>query len=100
MTDMVGILFQITIDPTVSSTPFASIKEVSYYKEEEEILFTMHTVFRIGEVRKLDNNRALYQVDLKLTSDDDPTLRELTDYIREEVDDVGWYRMGKLLLQI
>ncbi|CAF5084441.1 unnamed protein product, partial [Rotaria sp. Silwood1] len=84
MTDMVGILFQITIDPTASSTPFASIQEVSYYKEEEEILFTMHTVFRIGEVRKIDNNRALYQADLKLTSDDDPQLQELTDFIRKE----------------
>ncbi|CAF5147160.1 unnamed protein product, partial [Rotaria sp. Silwood1] len=60
----------------------------------------MHTVFRIGEVRKLDNNRALYQVDLQLTSDDDPQLRELTDFIRKEVDGTGWYRMGQLLLQI
>ncbi|CAF5020517.1 unnamed protein product, partial [Rotaria sp. Silwood1] len=99
-TDMLGILFQITIDPTVSSTPFASIQEVSYYKEEEEILFTMHTVFRIGEVRKIDNNPALCQVDLKLTSDDDPQLRELTDFIRKEVSGTGWRRMGKLLLQI
>ncbi|CAF5142659.1 unnamed protein product, partial [Rotaria sp. Silwood1] len=79
---MVGILFQITIDPAVSSTPFASIRDESYFKKEDEILFSMHTVFRIGEVRKIDNNRALYQVDLKLTSDDDPQLRELTDYIR------------------
>ncbi|CAF3647118.1 unnamed protein product, partial [Rotaria sp. Silwood1] len=68
----------------VSSAPFASIREESYFKDEEEILFSMHTVFRIGEVRKIDNNRALYQVDLKLTSDDDPQLRELTDFIREE----------------
>ncbi|CAF5083108.1 unnamed protein product, partial [Rotaria sp. Silwood1] len=90
MTDMVGILFQITIDPKVSSTPFASIREESYFKDEEEILFTMHTVFRIGEVRKIDNNRALYKVDLKLTSDDDPQLRELTHYIRGEVDGTGW----------
>ncbi|CAF5061378.1 unnamed protein product, partial [Rotaria sp. Silwood1] len=60
----------------------------------------MHTVFRIGEVRKIDNNRALYQVDLQLTSDDDPQLRELTDFIRKEVSGTGWRRMGKLLLQI
>ncbi|CAF5024416.1 unnamed protein product, partial [Rotaria sp. Silwood1] len=100
MTDMVGILFQITIDPKVSSTPFASIREVSYYKDEEEILFSMHTVFRIGEVRKIDNNRALYQVDLQLTSDNDPQLRELTDFIRKEVSSTGWRRMGQLLLKI
>ncbi|CAF4577242.1 unnamed protein product [Rotaria sp. Silwood2] len=89
-----------TIDPTVSSTPFASIREVSYFQAEEEILFSMHTVFRIGDVRQIDKERPLYEVDLKLTSDDDEQLRELTDYIRGEVDDTGWYRMGQLLLKI
>ncbi|CAF5038080.1 unnamed protein product, partial [Rotaria sp. Silwood1] len=84
----------------MSSTPFASIREESYFKKEDEILFTMHTVFRIGEVRKIDNNRALYQVDLQLTSDNDPQLRELTDYIRKEVSGTGWRRMGRLLLKI
>ncbi|CAF4271976.1 unnamed protein product, partial [Rotaria sordida] len=61
----------------------------------------MHTVFRIGEVRKLDKESPLYQVDLKLTSDDDQQLRRLTDRIREESSGgTGWYRMGKLLLKI
>ncbi|CAF3265952.1 unnamed protein product [Rotaria sp. Silwood2] len=98
--DLVGVLFQMTIDPTVSSTPFASIREVSYFQAEEEILFSMHTVFRIGDVRQIDKESPLYEVDLKLTSDDDEQLRKLTDYIRGEVDDSGWYRMGKLLLKI
>ncbi|CAF4334087.1 unnamed protein product, partial [Rotaria sordida] len=39
----------------------------------------MHTVFRIGEVRKIDKENPLYQVDLKLTSDDDQQLRRLAD---------------------
>ncbi|CAF5055243.1 unnamed protein product, partial [Rotaria sp. Silwood1] len=60
----------------------------------------MHTVFRIGEVRKLHNTHALYQVDLILTSDDDPQLRELTDYIRQEVDGTGWRRMSQFLFKI
>ncbi|CAF4842487.1 unnamed protein product, partial [Rotaria sp. Silwood2] len=87
-----------TIDPTVSSTPFASIREVSYFQAEEEILFSMHSVFRIGEVRQIDQESPLYEVHLKLTSDDDEQLRQLTDYIRGEVAGSGWYRMGKLLL--
>ncbi|CAF2637007.1 unnamed protein product [Rotaria sp. Silwood2] len=83
--DLVGVLFIMTIDPTVSSTPFASIREVSYFKKEEEILFSMHTVFRFGEVRQIDKERPLYEVDLRLTSDDDEQLRKLTARIREEV---------------
>jgi hypothetical protein len=46
--DMVGILFVMTIDPSKSTTPFASITDVSFYQSrEDEVLFSMHTVFRI-----------------------------------------------------
>jgi tetratricopeptide (TPR) repeat protein len=100
-TNMIGILFQMIIDPSVSSAPFASIREVSYYKKEEEILFSMHTVFRIGEINKIDNNSSLYQVDLEFTADDDQQLRTLTERIEEDVDgEIGWKRLGQLLLKL
>ena len=41
-----------TIDPSISATPFANVKNVSYFQEEEEILFSMHSVFRIGQVKQ------------------------------------------------
>ena len=82
--DTVGILFQMSIDPSVSSAPFASIDEVSYFKTEEEILFSMHTVFRIREIKQIDKSNLLYQVELTLTSDEDPQLRTLTERIRDE----------------
>ncbi|CAF4423633.1 unnamed protein product [Rotaria sp. Silwood2] len=87
--------------PKVSSTPFASIREASKFAEEEEILFSMNTIFRIGDIRKLDNNRPLYEVELKLTSDDDQKLRQLTDRIHKEVSgSTGWDQLGQLLLKI
>ena len=96
----VGILFQITIDLAVSSSPFASIEDVSYFPEEQEILFSMHTVFRISGIQQIKKNRPLYQVDLKLTSDDDQQLRQLADQIRKEVPGDGWYRLGNLMLKV
>ncbi len=97
-TDMVGILFIMTVDTSVSSAPFASIREVSYYKTEEEILFSMHTVFRIGEITNIGNNSSLYQVELTLASDDDQQLHTLIEHIREEiVNETGWGRLGLLL---
>ncbi|CAF0819976.1 unnamed protein product [Adineta steineri] len=96
----VGILFVMSIDPCIKSTPFASIKEESYFNEEDEILFSMHTVFRVSAIKQVDNENQLYQVELQLTSDDDPELRLLTDWIREEADGTGWQRLGKLLLTI
>jgi hypothetical protein len=100
-TDTIGVLFQMSIDPSVSSTPFASIHEVSYMSNEEEILFSMHSVFRVGEIRKLDNTKPLYQVNLKLTADDDYQLRTLTKHIRKEAGNgSGWQRIGSLSLKI
>ncbi|CAF1273273.1 unnamed protein product [Adineta steineri] len=99
--DMVGILFIMYIDPCIRSTPFAFIKEMSYFKGEEEILFSMHTVFRVSDIKQMDNWNQIYQVELQLTSDDDQQLRLLADWIREEAgDNTGWKRLGSLLLKI
>jgi tetratricopeptide (TPR) repeat protein len=100
-TDMVGIHFEMTIDPSISSIPFAAIDELSYYTEEQEILFSMHTVFRIGEIKQIDKNRPLYQVYLKLTADGDQDLRTLAKRIRVAAGHgIGWQRLGQLLLQM
>ncbi|CAF1461961.1 unnamed protein product [Adineta steineri] len=99
--DMIGILFKMLIDPHVKSVPFATIKHMSYYNEEDEILFSMHTVFRVGVIEQMDNNNQLYQVELQLTSDDDQQLRVLTDRMREEAHGhTGWQRLSDLLLKI
>ena len=100
-TGNVGILFRITIDPSISSTPFASVQEVSFFQAEEELLFSMHSVFRVEDIHKVDSDTSVYEVDLRLTSDDDPGLRILTDRIREEVvGKNGWSRLGMLLLKL
>jgi tetratricopeptide (TPR) repeat protein len=98
--DSVGILFVMTIDPSQSTTPFASINGVSFFKDKEnEVLFSMHTVFRIGGIKPMGDNHRLVQVDLTLTSDNDKDLRVLTDRIREEScpKSTGWYRLGEML---
>jgi tetratricopeptide (TPR) repeat protein len=99
--DLIGVLFEITINPSISSSPFANIRNVSYYEGEEEILFSMHSVFRIGQVKQIDKNNRLWQVNLTLTSDNDPQLQALTKSLQEETKAAtGWYRLGKLMLKI
>ncbi|CAF1211270.1 unnamed protein product [Adineta steineri] len=97
--DLVGILFVMSIDPTHSTTPFASVSDVSYFHTEDEVLFSMHTIFRIGDIKPMDGNNHLYQVNLTLTNDNDQDLRTLIDQIRQETfpDSRGWYRLGLLL---
>jgi tetratricopeptide (TPR) repeat protein len=99
--DMMGILFVMKIDPSQSTTPFASIKDESEYAQEDEILFSMHTIFRIHDIKRMGENQRLFQVDLTLTSDNDKDLRVLTERIREEIEgSTGWDRLGELLITI
>ena len=74
-----------TIDPAQSTTPFASINDVSYFGDkEDEVLFAMHTIFRIQDIQSMGGNGRLFRVELTLTSDNDKDLHVLTDRIREE----------------
>ena len=100
--DLVGILFVMTIDPSQSTTPFASINEVGFFKDQEdEVLFSMHSVFRIRDIKSMGKNDRLYQVDLTLTNDNDPDLRALTDRIGKEIEETNaWDRLGHLLLKM
>ncbi|CAF0972193.1 unnamed protein product [Adineta steineri] len=100
--DLVGILFVILIDPTHSTIPFASVSDVSYFHVEDEVLFSMHTIFRIRDIKPMDGNNHCYQVNLTLTNDNDQDLRTLTDCIRQETfsDSKGWYRLGLLLIKM
>ena len=82
--DLIGILFVMTIDPSKSSTPFASINTVSNFWTEQEVLFSMHTVFRIDDIKPMSENLRLFQVELTLTSEDDKNLVLLTNHIRQE----------------
>jgi tetratricopeptide (TPR) repeat protein len=100
--DKVGVLFVMKIDPSISATPFANVRNVGYFQEEEEILFSMHSVFRIGQVKQIEkNNNRLCQVDLTLTGDHDPQLQELTKSMQDATKGpTGWFRLGRLMIKV
>ncbi|CAF3625048.1 unnamed protein product [Rotaria sp. Silwood1] len=102
--DTVGVLFVMTIDPskvTASNTPFALIEKYSAMKEEKEILFSMHTVFRVDDIKQSVNNGRLWKVQLTLTDDNDPQLAALTRCIQGELCGFsGWHRLGDLMIQV
>ncbi|CAF4735130.1 unnamed protein product, partial [Rotaria socialis] len=102
-TNVVGVIFIMTIDQSkisTSSTPFAMIDEHSAIPSEQEILFTMHTVFRVVEIKQTANNNRLWEVQLNITGDNDQQLSTLTNRIKEEISGRGWQRMGKLMLKV
>jgi tetratricopeptide (TPR) repeat protein len=100
--DKVDVLFVMTIDPSICTIPFADVRNVSYHQNEEEILFAMHTIFRIGEMKKIDGSNRLWEVNLTLTTDTDQCLDVLTERIREEAfqHENGWHPLGELLIKM
>ena len=97
--DMIGVLFTMKIDTQQSTTPFALIQD-----QDKQILFTMHTVFRIRDIKQIEHEtKRLFRVELELAGDkNDQYLHILTKRIREETfpNSDGWNRLGEVLLAL
>ncbi|CAF1309701.1 unnamed protein product [Rotaria sp. Silwood1] len=105
--NMVGILFIMTIDPTISSNssiPYVDISREGFYEiNDTEILFTTHTIFRIDHIQPIpdDHTDRLWQVNLTLVGNDNPELDKITSSLREEFScSTGWSRLGHILIQL
>ncbi|CAF4762559.1 unnamed protein product, partial [Rotaria sp. Silwood2] len=102
--NIMDVVFIMTIDPSrvsASTTPFALIDSYSAFPREQEILFSMHTVFRVHEIKQTLHNIRRWEVHLTLTNDNDPQLAALTKPMREKTQGLtGWHRMGKLMLTV
>ena len=98
----VGILFVMTIDPNITSIPFADITHVSYFESGSiEVLFAMNSVFRIDRIKGLNKDGKLFEVQLTLTTDEDPQLRLLGERVEEEIQgENDWERIGNLLIKL
>ncbi|CAF5152456.1 unnamed protein product, partial [Rotaria sp. Silwood1] len=89
---------------TNSSTPFAEVSKVGFYKDqEEEILFSTHAIFRINRIERIHDNHCdqLYEVNLTIVGNDNHELNTLTAHIRKELGDyTGWSRLGFILIKV
>ncbi|CAF3160698.1 unnamed protein product [Rotaria sp. Silwood2] len=96
---VIAVLFNIEINPKNSSVPFAFIDKQSTYKYESEMLFSMHTVFRILGAQEIKPR--FWQINLATTSDNDEQLQKLTDYFRKEIEGSSpWAKLGHLMLKM
>ena len=99
--NLVGVVFVITIDPSLSTTPFAQLQDVSYHAAEQEILFSMHSVFRTTSVQYIEGGDSLWQVELTLHNDNDHDLQILMSSIEDQASQAsGWSRLGSLMISL
>ncbi|CAF5024577.1 unnamed protein product, partial [Rotaria sp. Silwood1] len=96
-----------TIDTTIfteSLTPFAEVSKVGYYDDqEEEILFTTHTIFRIDRLERIEDKHTdrLWEVNLTIVGNQDDDFDKLTSTLRKESTwATGWARFGHILIKL
>ena len=96
--DKQAVLFEIKIDPS-SSALYTPVNDLSAVLGEEEILFSMASVFRMDGIEEIE--KGLWKINLSSTNDRDPVLQRLTNHIRLSLGDGGgWRPMAQLLIKM
>ncbi|CAF1026308.1 unnamed protein product [Adineta steineri] len=72
-----SILLEITVDLNAKSKPYADIRNLSAFSEEEEILFMLGCIFRIDNIY-YDEKIKLWMANLTLCSDEDQDMKNLS----------------------
>ncbi|CAF4257270.1 unnamed protein product, partial [Adineta steineri] len=79
--EQISVVYQIAIDTSVPhSIPFAKIQYESIFEDEDEVLFSMASVFRIDNVEEYDT---LWIVELTLINEEDETWNILTAHLNK-----------------
>lgn len=100
--DTEAVLFEIDVKQAdaVAAT-YADIDDLSAFRgAENEYLFSMGTVFRIGSAKKLSTS--VWYIKLNLTRANDVQLEQLAIYIRRHflVNVAAWEKFGKLMYEM
>ena len=79
--DEVSVIFEMSIDTNIRSTPFARIRSTK--PDEQEILFSMGGVFRIGEINDVPSHPGVHCIKLKLEHLEDELWNKLTKHLHQ-----------------
>ena len=78
-----SVIYGIEVDITKKhSVPFAQIDYLSIFKEEDEVLFSMGAVFRVGQTKQIQER--LWMIDLTLTSTEDEQWNIITAHFNNK----------------
>ncbi|CAF0849162.1 unnamed protein product [Didymodactylos carnosus] len=78
----VSVVYEIFVDTSIShSVPFASVEYQSIFKDEDEVLFSMAAMFRIGRTKEIGER--LWKIKLTLTPPNEEQWNILTQHLKK-----------------
>jgi len=75
--DLISVVFNIEIDSGIHTRPYANISHHSLFPDEDETLFAMGSVFRVGNIRQLPDADNIWIIHLKSVNLQDYRLSEM-----------------------
>lgn len=95
-----SVLFQIHIQTTIKTKPYAKVNVLAVINDENEIIFSMGTLFTINSVEQLTD--LLWVVDITLTENFDQDLQELFEAYKWDIEksSSNILTLGIFLMQI
>ena len=79
------VLFEIEADPNIGKMkPFADISQLSYFPGEEEILFSIGSIFRLKKICQ-DPSKLFWTIEMIVASNDDNQLKDVLDYMKRKL---------------
>ncbi|CAF1148361.1 unnamed protein product [Rotaria sordida] len=82
--ELTSMLLEIDVNINYLSKPYADIKRLSAIPEEEEVLFTVSSIFRIENI-SYDDKINLWMAKLTLCSLDDPDIKNFLSSLKQEL---------------
>ncbi|CAF0896621.1 unnamed protein product [Didymodactylos carnosus] len=81
--DQKSVVFNLNIKDSVLTKPFANIRKYSKIQDEDEILFSIGTVWRILDVKLIENE--VWNIELELSKEDNERCIELSEYLKKQI---------------
>ena len=95
------VLFEIDVDPSLSSGSYADVSAYARYPDEKEILFTLNSLFRILSI-EFDAITQVWNVKLRATDESIQDIKEYSRWMEQQMSDrspiiqFGWLLANEL----
>lgn len=94
------ILFQIQIDPTSQSKSFAHIEQLSYFKNEKEVLIMLGALFYIKNISQ-DRHNQIWIASLVLADENNFHLKDTFTHMKRKIgQETNLASLGKILFEM